>query len=408
MPITDTKFARCLCCAIVLLQGCSLLAQSATNAPKLLSSEQIKSAAGSSLVDPGPLANDLSPALTRPAIEHAMRKVADWQLGQAEGKYNQDWTYAPLYLGLLAASKTTGDRRYHDAVLRAAEQFGWKLLANRPFHADDEAIAQVYEALYVEDPQPVRLADTRATFDALLQRPDDPAKNLWWWCDALFMAPPALVKFSQVTGDPRYARKSDAEWAVTQQHLYDPAQHLFSRDGTFLNKTEPNGQKLFWSRGNGWVLAGLADVLQAMPETDPQRPMYVRLFQEMSSRVAGLQGSDGLWRPGLLDEAAYPLPEISGSAFDTYAFAWGMNHGLLPRKQYQPVVIRAWQGMLQHIYADGRLGSIQPIGSAPDAFSSSSSYVYGVGAFLMAGSELHQSAATRNVSPVRRPAPLRP
>ena len=322
-----------------------------------------------------------------------MRKVADWQLLQSADKYNQDWTYAPLYQGLLAASKTTGDAHYHDAVLHAAEKFQWKLWANRAFHADDEAIAQVYETLYQEDPQPVRLADTRATFDGLVQRPDDPAKDLWWWCDALYMAPAGLVRFSAITHDPRYEQKMNAEWALTQQHLYDPAQHLFSRDATFLKKTEPDGDKLFWSRGNGWVIAGLANVLDAMPKSDPARAQYEQLFKDMAARIAGLQGPDGLWRPGLLDAAAYPQPEISGSAFFTYAFAWGMNHGLLPRQTYQPVVAKAWAAMLQHIYADGRLGDIQPIGSAPDAFSPSSSYVYGVGAFLLAGSELDRDAA---------------
>jgi unsaturated rhamnogalacturonyl hydrolase len=356
---------------------------------------EIKAAAGSSPADPGPLATDLSPALTRSAIEHAMRKVADWQLTAAEGKYNQDWTYAPLYLGLLAASKATGDAQYHDVVLRQAERFHWKLWADRPFHADDEAIGQVYEALYQEKADPVRIADVRATFDGLLQRPDDPAKDLWWWCDALFMAPPGMAKLSAITGDRRYLETMNAEWALTQQHLYDPAQRLFSRDATFLNKTEPNGQKLFWARGNGWVLAGLADVLQALPANDPARAGYERLFKDMAARMAALQGADGLWRPGLLDAAAYPLPEVSGSAFFTYAMAWGINEGLLPRATYQPVVTRAWRGLLQHVYADGRLGSIQPIGAAPDAFTASSSYVYGVGAFLLAGAELDRGAKAK-------------
>ena len=344
--------------------------------------------AGDSPSNPGPLATDLSPTLTHRNIRRAVTRVADWQTAYARNKYNQDWTYAPLYLGLLAASRTTGDAKYHDLVLQLAEQFHWKLLSNRPFHADDEAIGQAYEALYAEHPDPVRLADTRATFDRLLQRPDDPAKDLWWWCDALFMAPPALARMSAITGDPAYRNKMNKEWQLTQEHLYDPAQHLFSRDASFLNRTEPNGEKLFWARGNGWVLAGIADVLRAAPANDAMRPAYVQLFRQMSQRIAGLQQPDGLWRPGLLDAAAYPLPEVSGSAFFTYAMAWGINQGLLSRDEYGPVVERAWAGMLRHVYANGRLGAIQPIGAAPDAYSASSSYVYGVGAFLMAAEEL--------------------
>ena len=388
MRLLSATLSRAVFCLLIVTNA-SCPAEQPPSAPATsLSFETIRNDAGSAPADPGPLATDLSPALTRSAIQRAMRKVADWQLVQAETKFNQDWTYAPLYLGLLATSKTTGDSHYHDAVLKAAERFRWKLWSTRPFHADDEAIAQVYEALYLESPESIRLIDTQATFDELLRRPDVSQNDLWWWCDALFMAPAGLARLTKITGDPRYLQRMNAEWALTQLHLYDPVQHLFSRDATFLDKKEPNGQKLFWSRGNAWVLAGLANLLQAMPAHDPSRRRYVKLFQDMALRISRLQGTDGLWRPGLLDAAAHPQPEVSGTAFYIYALAWGVNHGLLSPKLYGPNLARGWRGILKHIYADGRLGSIQPIGSAPDAFTPSSSYVYGVGAFLLAGSEL--------------------
>jgi len=46
--------------------------------------------------------------------------------------------------------------------------------------------------------------------------------------------------------------------------------------------------------------------------------------------------------------------------------------------------------MLQHIYADGRLGDIQQTGAAPSTYKPSASYNYGVGGFLLAGSELYK------------------
>jgi len=94
----------------------------------------------------------------------------------------------------------------------------------------------------------------------------------------------------------------------------------------------------------------------------------------------------------LLDADRYPLPEVSGSAFCIYSLAWGIDHGLLDRSKYLPVVEKGWAGLVSHIYADGRLGSIQPIGAAPGDFKPSSSYVYGVGAFLLAGSEVDRLA----------------
>jgi rhamnogalacturonyl hydrolase YesR len=108
----------------------------------------------------------------------------------------------------------------------------------------------------------------------------------------------------------------------------------------------------------------------------------------MAEKVVTLQGEDGLWRPGLLDAADYPLPENSGSAFFVYAMAWGINHKVLDEAKYGPVVRKAWAGLISHIYADGRLGAIQPVGAAPGEFTAGSSYVFGTGAFMMAGSEM--------------------
>jgi rhamnogalacturonyl hydrolase YesR len=136
----------------------------------------------------------------------------------------------------------------------------------------------------------------------------------------------------------------------------------------------------------------LARVLSEMPADYPSRPRYVTQFREMAEKIASLQGTDGLWRAGLLDQASYKLPENSGSAFFAYGFAYGINSGILPRKKYEPVVRKAWQGLLSHVYEDGRLGSIQPVGGAPGAFTETSSYVFGVGAYLLAGSEIYRLA----------------
>jgi len=351
-----------------------------------------RAAAGDSPDDPGPLATDLSPALTHAAIRQAVRKVADWQLAHSEQRFNQQWTYAALYDGMLAASKATGDPRYHDAVIHMAQRFDWKLLNARFPHADDMALGQSYLDLYLETRDPVRMADTKAILNQLVVRPDDSSRLLWWWCDALFMAPPVLARMSAATGDRRYLDYMDREWWQTSASLYDPSEHLYFRDSRYFTQKQENGQKLFWARGNGWVMGAFAKVLEVMPADYPCRGKYLAQYREMAARIASIQDKDGLWRSGLLDPEAYDLPEISGSAFFTYSLAWGINHGVLDRKTYEPVVKRSWAGMLTHIYADGRLGSIQPIDAQPGKFKPSASSVYGVGGFLLAGAELDAMA----------------
>jgi unsaturated rhamnogalacturonyl hydrolase len=345
---------------------------------------------GDTLDNPPPLAK-LSLAFKHRAIEAAMRKVGDWELDRSRPYFSQDWTFAALYAGFMAAAKTLPEPRYEEAMMQVGNNFEWKL-GPRLSHADDQAIGQTYLELYGDHHDPKMIGPTREQFDAPMKTPDDPAKPVWWWCDALFMAPPVWARLYQATGNKSYLDYMDREWWITSNLLYDPQEHLYFRDATYLHKTEANGKKLFWSRGNGWVMAGLARVLEAMPEDYPTRQKYIEQYQQMAERVAALQGADGLWRSGLLDAGAYPLPEVSGSAFFIYSLAWGINHGLLNRSKYLPIVQKGWAGLLSHIYVDGRLGCIQPIGGAPGVFKPSSSYVYGVGAFLLAGSEVDRLA----------------
>jgi rhamnogalacturonyl hydrolase YesR len=181
-------------------------------------------------------------------------------------------------------------------------------------------------------------------------------------------------------------------WKRTYDLLYDKDEHLYARDAGYKDKREPNGKKIFWSRGEGWVMGGLARVLDYIPADDPQRGFYVQQLREMSDKIASLQGADGLWHAGLLDPQSYPLPEISGSALFVYGMAYGVNHGLLDAAKYRPVIAKAWAGILKNVYADGRLGNIQQTGAEPAFYRPSSSYDYGVGGFMLAAAELKRMA----------------
>jgi unsaturated rhamnogalacturonyl hydrolase len=346
--------------------------------------------------DPGPLATDLSPALHSKQIRAAMRKVADWELQRVQTQApSRAWDFGALDIGLMAASRTLHDPRYSQYVASVGEHFGWKL-ERTTYPANDFAIAQAFIEVYRSSHKEEQVAPLRRQFDDAVALLNDPEKPAWWWCDALFMAPAAGVQLSDITGDNTYNAYVDREWGKTEKLLYDRQKHLFSRDVNYLNKREKNGEKVFWSRGNGWVMAGIVRVLASLPSDDPLRPHYIALLREMAAEVASIQGSDGLWRSGLLDAASYPLPEVSGSAFFTYAIAWGINHRMLDAEKYLPVVQKAWTGILAHIYQDGRLGNIQPIGEAPAEYAPGSSYNFGVGAFLLACSEMDELSAHKH------------
>lgn len=351
-----------------------------------------QAAAGDTPPNPPALAH-LSGAFTPSAIKAAMRKVGDWQMAKSRAQFNQQWTFAALYAGYMAAAKTLPDPAYEKAMLDMGNKFDWKL-GPRLAMADDQAVGQTYLELFEQYHEQRMIEPTEKQFDVLMKTPDNPSKPVWWWCDALFMGPPVWARLYKATGNIVYLNYMNHEWWITSNLLYDPKEGLYFRDASYLKKHEANGQPLFWSRGNGWVMAGLARVLDAMPKNYPTRQKYVRQFQQMAAKVASIQSPDGLWRPGLLDPNAYPLPEVSGSGFFVYALAWGVDNGILDRKTYLPVVKKGWKGLVSHVYVNGRLGCIQPIGAAPGDYQPASSYVYGVGAFLLAGSEVDRLAAS--------------
>ena len=345
--------------------------------------------------DGGAIATDLSPRLRPEDVGKAMRKVADWQLARSEQYFDRIWTWSVLYSGFMAASDSLGDAKYRDAMEAMGKRYDWQLRSHLP-DADDQSVGQTYLELYLKKKDAAMMTPTRTELDAVLAAPraaKNPAPNrviTWWWCDALFMAPAVWGEMYAATGEKKYIDYLDEEWAKTSDLLYDKKEHLYARDISYLTKTEANGKKMFWARGNGWVMGGIARTVPYLPKDDPARAKYVAQLQEMAARVASLQGKDGLWRAGLLDQENYELPEVSGSALMTYALAWGVNEGVLDAKVYRPVIEKAWAGMLKHVYSDGRLGCIQQTGAEPAPFKPTASYTYGVGAFLLAGSEIRR------------------
>ena len=343
--------------------------------------------------DPGPFASDLSYSTKPAAVAKAMRKVADWQLNRAQPYFDRTWTWSALYTGFMAASDELGDAKYRLAMQAMGQKFNWQLVSHLP-NADDQSVAQTYLELYLLDKNKDEMRPTQSELDAILAAPRTstlPGKEIaWWWCDALFMAPPVWARMYAATGNRKYIDYLDEEWAKTSDRLYDAKEHLYARDSTYLTRTEANGKRMFWSRGNGWVMAGIVRTIRYLPKDDPASIEYISQLKEMAARVAAIQSPDGLWRAGLLDPDDYDLPEVSGSAFFAYALAAGMNDGLLDENAYRPVVQKAWAGLVHHVYADGRLGCIQQTGAEPQPFTASASYTYGVGAFLLAGSEIHR------------------
>ena len=342
--------------------------------------------------------------LTPKSVLDAMQRVADWQLAHPETNRPTGWICAVGDAGMMALAGISGDAKYRDAMLALGETNHWELpvFHGRKYHADDQCIGQTWAELYSLYREPKMIAPMRERFDWILAHPPkdksldfsqpDHGQELWSWCDALFMAPPTWLRLYAATGDEKYLNFAVKNFWRTTDFLYDKNENLFFRDSTFFKKTETNGAKVFWSRGNGWVFAGIVRALQYLPMNSPERPRFEQLFADMAKKILSLQQADGLWRASLLDPQDFPTPEASGSALFTYGLAWGVNQGLLDRATFESAVRKAWPALVGCVNADGRLTHVQPAGDRPVQFSADATSPYGGGVFLLAGSEVYRMA----------------
>lgn len=352
-------------------------------------------------------AQNFSSGFRKTEVKKVMKSVADWQIANfSKVPYSpNNWVNAIMYIGMFdwgkMAMELDKDESYLKFLNKTGGKTGWQP-EKRMYHADDICVSQMYIDMYrfYNKKNPNMITPTIARTDWVIAHPsvnpmqlnyrDGRTLERWTWCDALFMAPPVYARLYNMTGDKKYIRFMNQQFKDCYNYLYSQEDKLFFRDGNYFTRKEPNGEKMFWARGNGWVLGGLCKILNELPAKDKNRKFYEELFKEMCSKIVQLQQADGYWRASLLDASSYPSPETSGTAFYVYAFAYGINHGLLPKEEYLPALQKGWKALVNAVDQDGKLGYVQPIGEAPKKVTREMTELYGPGAFLMGGCEIYK------------------
>lgn len=353
------------------------------------------------------LAHMPTPMVLPPGIAPERAKLA--RISDASNPWS--WHQGTFWLGMTALADASSAPWARQAILDHGKAGNWQP-GPRMHHADDQLIGASYiwsanhgagrQAL-----QPLRerldhiLADPPRVHLAIVLGPDETrghsqaeALKRWSWADALFMAPSVWLRLTRATGDRRYRDYALREFWATNDFLYDPAERLYFRDSRFFDKRDDKGRKVFWSRGNGWVIAGMAQMIDALPPGDPARRRLEDQFREFAGRIVTLQKEDGYWPSSLLTPED-STPESSGTALFTYGLAWGVEKGLLPRGVYEPAVRRGWQALQRAIQPDGSLGWVQPAGDRPAPATASGTQVYATGAYLLAATTIANLDRTR-------------
>ncbi len=336
-------------------------------------------------------------------IKTVLKAVADWQLRTPLAHDLADWTNGALYAGMTEWAGIAGTDSYYTWLKNICEKTGWTYMKRENplgrYYADDYCIGQTYIELYRKYKEQGMIEPMRKYMDQIIT---DPARGdlrfvntdnywstqRWSWCDALFMGPTVWAKMANVTGRKKYLDFMYKEYKATTDYLYDKDEDLYYRDSNYFTKKEANGAKVFWGRGNGWVFAGLPIIIKELPEKYGHKEYFVTIFEKMAAKLLRLQSADGFWHASLLDPSSYPSPEMSATAFFVYGFAWGVNNGYLEKDTYLPAIEKGWKSMVASVWPDGKVGFIQPIGADPKSVTREMTEVYGVGGFLMAGTEI--------------------
>jgi rhamnogalacturonyl hydrolase YesR len=310
------------------------------------------------------------------------------------------WTKSTYLEGLMALYGISGDRALYDYAVAWGNRFNWNARSgDLTTNADDQCCMQVFCELYINNPVEAWIAHATACMDTMCAAP---AVDYWTWIDAIHMSMPVFAKLGAMKGATKYFEKMHLLFRYTKSTLglYNATDRLWWRDSSFTPPfATPNGKHCYWSRGNGWVFAALARVLQVLPDSDAHRGEYLATFKEMAAALKDCQRSDGFWNPSLLDPQDYGGKETSGTAFFTFGMAWGINRGFLDMAAYLTSVENGWNGMVTHaLHDNGFLGWVQGTGKQPSdgqplLYDRAPNFEdFALGAFLLAGSEVYKLA----------------
>lgn len=335
-----------------------------------------------------------------------MKKYADYRMPSFQKKVRPSniWTRTVYYEGLLAMYSIYPLEEYYEYALGWANFHEWGFhRGTTTRHADNYSPGQIYLDLYSICPNDAeKIRKTRANIDMLTNTPQ---VNEWWWIDAIQMGGPIFAKMGHLTGEQKYFDKLWAMYEYTRNEhgdngMFNPKDGLWWRDQDFDPPyKEPNGANCYWSRGNGWVYAALARIMDEIPADEKHRADYLNDFLTMTKAIKKCQRTDGFWNVSLHDPNHFGGKETTGTSLFVYGLAWGINHDLLDKAEYLPIVEKAWHAMVKEaVHDNGFLGYVQGTGKEPKdgqpvTYDSVPDFEdFGIGCFLLAGSEVYKLA----------------
>lgn len=221
-------------------------------------------------------------------------------------------------------------------------------LIPKPNHVDNTVFGAVPLELYIETKEPKYLELGKSLADQQWQdpNPDGTTSQTRFWIDDMYMITAVQVQAFRATGDSKYLDHAAHEMSIYLDKLQQP-------NGLFFHAPDV---PFFWGRGNGWVAAGMTELLRSLPENHPERAHILSCYRKMLASLLKYQNSDGTWNQLIDHPEAWP--ETSSTGMFAFAMITGVKNGWLDKKTYAPAARKAWLGLVHYIDANGDVSNV--------------------------------------------------
>ena len=254
------------------------------------------------------------------------------------------------WYGALTFAHLTGDS---DLTSRLIKRFDPLLgdkasLVPKPNHVDNTVFGAVPLELYIQTKDQKYLDLGKSLADQQWQEPDPDGttSQTRFWIDDMYMITAVQVQAYRATGDKTYLDHAAHEMSIYLDKLQQS-------NGLFYHAPDV---PFFWGRGNGWVAAGMTELLRSLPENHPDRAHILSSYRKMLASLLKYQNSDGTWNQLIDHPEAWS--ETSSTGMFTFAMITGVKNGWLDRKTYAPAARKAWLGLVHYIDANGDVSNV--------------------------------------------------
>jgi len=254
------------------------------------------------------------------------------------------------WYGALTFAKLSGDKDLtRRLIARFDPLFGAesKLLPTER-HVDFSVFGTVPLEIYIQtrDKKYLELGQMIADRQWENPTPDGLTAETRFWIDDMFMITAVEVQTFRATGDRKYLDRAALEMTAYLDKLQQP-------NGLFYHAPDV---PFYWGRGNGWVAAGMAEMLRSLPKDHPKREAVLAGYRKMMATLLKFQGPDGMWKQLIDHPEAWS--ETSSTGMFAFAMITGVKNGWLDAKTYAPAARRAWLALTGYINADGDIGNV--------------------------------------------------